>query len=461
MAVDVAGRLSEGFAALDHTQTYVSACAVRGYHHPDLTVHSAQVRDWYGTEDGLDLNALDADCVAMRGAAQAAAEALRCVQVSLDWSGEGGRAAIDFLARHGAQAERVAAAVDAAARSGERLRDELWRIVDGKVDATVSLDQRSQSSTWLPAAQAVIAGGSSSEEAAAVVDSEIRPFVETVVAGEWLAAMREAVRAVDVAYRAAVGDVASRPAVRFDIPGALGPVGAPFVTAPTFSSVPSAARGFDPGPALPTMPSNSTAPVPNPMEPMAAAPPTAAAPPMAAAAPLPAGAPASSGGDPLSAVGGLPGRFADAMGGLLGGGSGGEPALSEPGSFEPPEISDFDNDPSVDDPAPEDATPEDAAEEDLAEGESAEGEPAPDEPAEDGSAEGDELAEADDTAAEGEAVKEPTVVDPPTDCPDDEVPPPPDPAPAEDILPPEPVPAADPLATPCEIAADELPQVGQ
>lgn len=89
MAVDVAGRLSEGFAALDHTQTYVSACAVRGYHHPDLTVHSAQVRDWYGTEDGLDLNALDADCVAMRGAAQAAAEALRCVQVSLDWSGEG------------------------------------------------------------------------------------------------------------------------------------------------------------------------------------------------------------------------------------------------------------------------------------------------------------------------------------------------------------------------------------
>jgi hypothetical protein len=452
VALDVAGRVAEGFAALDHTQTYVSACAVRGYHHPDLTLHGAQVRDWYGTEDGLDLNALDADCVALRGAAQVAAEALRGVQVSLDWSGEGGRAAIDFLARHGAQAERVAAAVDAAARSGERLRDELWRIVGGKVDATVSLDQRSQRSTWLPAAQTVIAGGSSVEEAAAVVDSEIRPFVETVVAGEWLVAMRDAVRAVDVAYRSAVGDVASRPAVRFDIPAALGPVGAPVAAVPTFSPVRSA-RGFDPGSALPTMPSNIAAPVPNPVEAMAATPPLPAAPPMAAAPPLPAGAPALSGGDPLSAVGGLPGRFADALGGLLGGGSGGAPALSEPGSFEPPEIPDFESAPSVDDPLPEDATEEDSAPD--------EDEPAPDEQAGNESAEDDKLDETDDGAAEGEAVKEPTVVDSATDCPDDDIPPEPGPAPAEDTLPPEPVPAADPLATPCEIAADELPQVGQ
>jgi hypothetical protein len=38
---------------------------VLGYANPDLTLHASQVSDWYGSEDGLDLRALDADCGAL------------------------------------------------------------------------------------------------------------------------------------------------------------------------------------------------------------------------------------------------------------------------------------------------------------------------------------------------------------------------------------------------------------
>lgn len=435
MAFDVAGRLAEGVVALNNTEIFVSACAVRGYHHADLTLHSNQLRDWYGTEEGLDLQVLDADCVSLRAAAFSAAEAVRTLPAgTLDWSGDGGSAAADFLDRHGAQAQRVAIAVDAAAKSVERLRDELWRLVDGKVDATMSLDERAsvRRSEWLAAAHTVIAAGSSVEEAAAVVDSEIRPFVEAVVAGEWLPAMRQAGRAVAAAYRAAVDGVASRPTARFDIPGALMPLGPPAVAASAFPSVPTAQRAsspaFDlPPVGVPAMTPSVAEPVPNPMDSVAATPPVPVTP------QLPAEAPAWSGGDPLSAVGGLPGRFADALGGLLGGSSGGAPALSEPGSFEAPEIPDFEPDP----PAEEEVASE--------------------EPAEDTESEG----------GEGEAAgEEPPVEDPATDDPDgaaqelttaESVE---DPQEAVAAVP-EPEPAVDPSATPCEIAADELPQVGQ
>ena len=62
---DVAARLAEGRPAVDNIQTYVSACHALGYANPDLTLHASQVRDWYGSEDGLDLRALDADCAAL------------------------------------------------------------------------------------------------------------------------------------------------------------------------------------------------------------------------------------------------------------------------------------------------------------------------------------------------------------------------------------------------------------
>ena len=62
MTVDVAARLAAGRPSVSNTQAYVSACHAVGYQHPDLTAHGAQILEWYGGEDGLDLDALDADC---------------------------------------------------------------------------------------------------------------------------------------------------------------------------------------------------------------------------------------------------------------------------------------------------------------------------------------------------------------------------------------------------------------
>ena len=63
--LDATSRLAEGRPSVEVVQTYVSACHQLGYQNPDLTLHAAQVRDWYATEDGLDLPALNADCAAL------------------------------------------------------------------------------------------------------------------------------------------------------------------------------------------------------------------------------------------------------------------------------------------------------------------------------------------------------------------------------------------------------------
>ncbi|MET0898672.1 MAG: hypothetical protein ABWY45_12245 [Mycobacterium sp.] len=468
---DVAGRLAEGGAALDNTQTYVSASAARGYRHPDLTLHSRQVQDWYGTEDGLDLRTLDADCVALRAAAQSLAEVSRGVRAQLAavtsaWDGEGAGAAIDFLTRHADRADQVTIAVEAAARSCERLRDELWRIVDGRVDSTVSLDARTvaQRPAWLTAARTVIAGGSGSEDAGSVVDSEITPFVATAVSSEWVSAMRAAESAVIAAYRTAVDAVASRPAVRFDIPGDLAPAGRPWV-APAAATVPVSAPAI-PAPTIPAATMSGSLTPPTAFEPVAGSPaavpaaaPVAAPPPAALAAPpsMPTAPPAVP-GEPASALGGLPGRFADALGGLFGGGSpgtGGLPGLSEfgsvePGPLEPVDMPDPDSDLEPDpdaDAVPEDDSIDEADEADEADGVDEEAEVEGEEPDETG----------------GEPPSEPPaeVLEP--DCPDSTEPAPtaPDPVPPAPLSAPAPDPAVDPAATPCEIAADELPQVGQ
>ena len=74
---DVAARLAEGRPAVDNIHNYVWACHLLGYQNPDLTLHAAQVRDWYGVEDGLDLLALDADCTALEAAVAATENGLR------------------------------------------------------------------------------------------------------------------------------------------------------------------------------------------------------------------------------------------------------------------------------------------------------------------------------------------------------------------------------------------------
>ena len=122
--LDVAQRLDEGRRAVEHTQRYVRACRALGYEHPDLTSHPSQIIDWYGTEDGLDLRALDSDCAQLRAAGAAATEALAIQQAQLAglaaaWTGPGADSAFRFLERHCDAASMVANELRAAAQRCE------------------------------------------------------------------------------------------------------------------------------------------------------------------------------------------------------------------------------------------------------------------------------------------------------------------------------------------------------
>lgn len=129
--LDVAGRLAEGLPAVEHMQSYLRACQQIGYRDPELNGDPAQIRDWYASEDGLDLRALDSDCAALRAAGSVISEALRLLRDQLTvlataWTGPGADAAVAFLRRHCDIADGVVAEVRAAAQRGESLRDNLW-----------------------------------------------------------------------------------------------------------------------------------------------------------------------------------------------------------------------------------------------------------------------------------------------------------------------------------------------
>ena len=126
---------------------YVWACHLLGYQNPDLTLHAAQVRDWYGSEDGLDLRALDADCAALEAAVAATENALAAQDeqlgaLSAAWQGRGADLSREFLRRHGEASAAAAAAVRKTADALAALRDNLWHTVDGKVAAAIAADDR-------------------------------------------------------------------------------------------------------------------------------------------------------------------------------------------------------------------------------------------------------------------------------------------------------------------------------
>ncbi|MFY9918299.1 MAG: hypothetical protein WAL26_07880, partial [Mycobacterium sp.] len=147
--LEVAARLAEGRPAVDTIGDYVWACHLLGYQNPDLTLHAAQVRDWYDSEDGLDLHALEADRAALDAAATATDSALRLQEQQLGvltgaWQGRGGDASREFLLRHNVASAAVASAVRRAVDVLAALRDDLWSAVDEKVAAAMSIDGRRQ-----------------------------------------------------------------------------------------------------------------------------------------------------------------------------------------------------------------------------------------------------------------------------------------------------------------------------
>jgi hypothetical protein len=460
-SLDVSARLAEGRPAVDNVGDYVWACHLLGYQNPDLTLHPAQVRDWYSSEDGLDLRALDADRAALDAAAAAAESAQQLQEKQLAalagaWRGRGGEATHDFLVRHGGASSAATTALHDAVDALDGLRDELWRAVDDKVGAAVAIDDRrlTERPQWLAATQTVTTGVGDRAVASELIDQQVRPFVDNDIRADWITAMQRAMAAVAAAFDTATGVLTAEPVTTFDVPGDLGPLPpAPPGAAPPAETALTAPAGWA-GPAAAAPPAYgpmTAAPaqaIPAVQEPVAA--------PMAAA-PMPAATPAEAAGSampsmPAAALGDPGGGLSSAAGGL--GGLGQQIADAIAGLLDRPDDAlpdqpDLTDDPVVDksdEPEPDDHKSD------------------PDEkPGDDTAAEtGDVTGTEDDSCAKDAAEEAPLEEEPaptPPPAPVPTPPPAPVPPPPQPIV--EPPQAPEPTAeTPCEIAADELPQAG-
>lgn len=456
---DVAGRLAEGRPAVEHTQTYVQACHVLGYQHPDLTAHGAQVLDWYETESGLDLRVLDDDSAELRAALNTIDEAAwlqrtQLTELAVAWSGSGADSATRFLQRHCDIAAEVAAHVRAAAEGYVALRDKLWQLVDSKVATAIAIDDRrpGERSAWLAAAHTLTAGAGDRSTAEELVRQQVTPYVDNDIRVDWLTAMRSAAESMEAAYDAAVEALSSAREVCFEIPGELGPRWQPASDEPP-----------DPGPAAATIPVTSTPAPAAPTVPAAASAPVSAPPPTPSpspdavddwpsvpadlAAPLSDAGGLSSGAGDLGGLGGLAGgiggvvgQIVNGIGGLLGSLADGFADPSESGG---PLLDDplDDDDPFGDDAvtADDDDTGDDDDTDNANNVDTANAEPAA----------------ADEDATAKAPVENPPAASDPVDEPL-----------VQQVTPPEapPAPPAEPRpdgSTPCEIAEDELPQAGQ
>jgi len=447
---DVAARLAEGRPAVEHTHTYVQACHMLGYQHPDLTTHNSQISDWYETEVGLDLRVLDADIAELRAAVNAIEEALwvqraQVTELATTWRGPGADAATQFVRRHCDAAAEVAAHVRAATSACSALRDDVWRSVDGKVATAVAIDDRrlAERSTWLAAAHAVTAGAGDQSAAEDLIRQQVTPYVDNDIRTDWVTAMRSTAASVRASYDAAIHAVSSAPEVRFEVPGDLGPSWQPVFDEPLRPGPASAPPPIPlPADPVPTMPAAASHPqlaltteAPQPLSPdgLDGLEPDSAAP-LGDVGGLFSGA--GSLGGLAGSIGGVVGKIVDGIGGLLG-------SLAD-GFSDPSEAGDS----SVDDPlAADDADTPDDAEEDKVEPVTADDAEKPTKSAQ----------------PAGEVVDEPTAPPAPDapqlDAPQPDAAPPTDESPPADQSPP--AAAQSDASTPCEIAEDELPQAGQ
>lgn len=204
---------------------YAAACRAVG--RGGITV--AQIRDLASREDGLVPGALEADVAALGAAAAAAEGALSIERSAIEvlgaaWRGRSGSAASDLLESQCATAGGVFAALTEAVEVLGRLRERLVRLLEAREEAGVRiLDRRAGAHPqWLAWSRAVL-GGTADDATIAAVAAEVGPYVETDIAGDWVAAMTDVTDSVAAAYREAVAILADRPAARFAIPSALTP----------------------------------------------------------------------------------------------------------------------------------------------------------------------------------------------------------------------------------------------
>lgn len=448
--LDVAARLAEGLPAVEHTQTYLRACEQIGYRHPDLTGDPAQIRDWYDSEEGLDLHALDADCAGLRAAGSVVTEALRLQRDQLNilataWTGPGSDAAVAFLRRHCEIAGAVVTEVRAAAQRCESLRDNLWQLVDARVAATTAIDDRTlaQRPAWLAAAAAVTTEARARE----VVDQQVKPYVDNDIRQDWRTAMLSTRAAMTAAYDMVTDRFAAASRAYFEIPGDFGAPGRP-PRGLAAEALPAVVATPPPGPApsaFASTPTTASAPQP----PIAQMPATESIAGWSGDPGLPGGSGALGSGGGLGGsggfngvdglgglgnLGGLASRIVASMGDLLGS-STGDPFGDDPFGDDPFGDDDpFDDDEDTrhkSDPLEEPVEPR---------SQTAQRPPNAAVPPGDG----------------GVPASQPTgEARPATALPAPETPPAP---PAVPAPPPGPVPVG---STPCEIAANELPQAGQ
>lgn len=439
--LDVTGRLAEGLPAVERTQIYVRACHALGYQHPDLTAHPAQLRDWYDTEDGLDLRALDRDCAELRAAGETVAEALRVqraqvAELAAAWTGPAGDAAVRFVERHCDAAGDVATELRAAAQRCESLRDNLWYLVDSKVATAIAVDDgtQAQRSAWLAAAATVTTGAGDHPVAEQVIREQVLPYVDNEIRNDWLTTMRSTRDGVDTAYDMVTDRMAAAPTVRFEAPGDLGPGYQPPraapPSAPPVAVAPAAAVPSPPPDPAPTATTLAPAPVP-----AAPQPDWGATPGDAAGMPVgDLGGGLGSGGGGAGLLG-LASRIVDAVGGLIGSAGDGSDGGDGVDGFDEGDA--FDEEPFKPDDKDDDG-PRDAEEVEDTEGVKPEA-----------------AAQPVDTPAPVDAEPAPAAAPVPADAPPAPVDAPIG-APAAGLPPP-----ATDGKTPCEIAADQLPQAGQ
>lgn len=444
--------LDAGAPAVEVLTEYARACRQLGHAAPEPAgLHAA-----YTAEDGLDLQALDDDHRALSEAVAAVEEALLLQEqagrsLPAAWRGAGAEAAADHLVRHADAAATAVAGLRGTATALGELRNRLWQLMDAKVGTAQDIEARGMRAEWLGASRTVTTGAGDRAGASELVDLQVAPFVANDIALDWVCAMRDTESAIRQAYRDAAAAIASQASVVFERPGLSGAIpvaaetvsvaSAPAAVVPASFVAGPAAAGTVPAQsavsmeAVPASTSTPAAPAAAPS--VAPTTPVAADPMAAAAAPMPAAtSPLGSG---MSGLSGLGQSFSDMLGGLLGSGGGLGETLGAVGDL---------------DPSSDDRT-EGAELDDLGDPEPDEDEEDPDgeESDEDEPLEGETPAEESAGPAEAEVPAEPAAVTP------EPVVPTPVPEPLADpavAAPAEPV----PVDTPCEIAADELPQAG-
>jgi hypothetical protein len=396
---DVAARLAQGLPAVDNASTYAGACRQLGYH----GVSDAALRDWYGTEDGMDLAVLQSDCDAVARAASAVQDAATrqaelATRLAGAWSGTGASAAQQYLADQNDAATAVSDGLVTATAALATLRDDLWQAVDAKVNAALDIDGRpsGQRGEWLAAAHTVTTGAGDVATASELVDQQVKPFVDNDIGAELLSEMRAGFDRVTDAFDAAIARLEASPAARFEAPGEV------------------VASGVSPASTMPA----AAAPVDPPAPP---------------AGEFGGGMPGLGSGIP-SLGGGLSG-FGQQLADLIGGFTGSADALPEPEDLTLPD----DSLPEVDEPEADESDEEDSTEDEIDD--------------EDGNPDEEEAADMVPSAEdESEVPAEPGPE--PMSVPEPVTPP----LPQSAALVPEALPEQ---STPCEIAAEELPRVGE